>query len=287
MNSWLTSSVPKAPEVSAGASVAGLASASVAAAQAAATAPAPAVPPGAMAIEDGHSYDYDLVVIGGGSGGLAASKEAAKLGKKVACLDFVKPSPQGTRWGLGGTCVNVGCIPKKLMHQAGILGEGMSDAKAFGWTVGETKHDWPTMVNAIQEHIGSLNWGYKVALRDAQVTYINAMGKLLDAHTVECTKKNGDKSTITSQTIIIAVGGRPAYPGVEGDKECCITSDDIFSMDTPPGKTLCIGASYISLETAGFLNALGFDTTVMYRSILLRGFDQVCVIHHTLRRSEG
>eukprot|EP00958_Prasinococcus_capsulatus_P023115 scaffold3362_cov402-Prasinococcus_capsulatus_cf.AAC.13 len=82
-----------------------------------------------------HEYDYDLVVIGGGSGGLAASKQAAKLGAKVACLDFVTPSPQGTRWGLGGTCVNVGCIPKKLMHQAAILGEQFSDAREFGWSV--------------------------------------------------------------------------------------------------------------------------------------------------------
>jgi len=240
---------------------------------------------GAVEANAAHSFDYDMVVIGGGSGGLAASKEAAKLGKKVACLDFVTPSPQGTKWGLGGTCVNVGCIPKKLMHQAGILGEGFSDARAYGWNVPEPgsenaiKHDWPNMVNAIQDHIGSLNWGYKTALRDNGVTYINAKGKLLDAHTIECTKKNGSTSTVTAQTIVIAVGGRPAYPGVEGDKECCLTSDDIFSLDTPPGKTLCIGASYISLETAGFLNALGYDTSVMARSIFLRGFDQEIAEH--------
>ena len=98
-----------------------------------------------------HNFDYDLVVIGGGSGGLAASKEAASLGKKVAVLDFVKPSPAGTTWGLGGTCVNVGCIPKKLMHQAGLLGEAIHDAKKYGWQVEEKpKHDWGTMVQAIQ-----------------------------------------------------------------------------------------------------------------------------------------
>ena len=78
-----------------------------------------------------HNFDYDIIVIGGGSGGLAASKEAAKLGKKVAVCDFVKPSPAGTTWGLGGTCVNVGCIPKKLMHQAALLGESVKDAKSF------------------------------------------------------------------------------------------------------------------------------------------------------------
>jgi len=92
------------------------------------------------AVETG--YDYDLIVIGGGSGGLAASKEAAALGKKVAVFDFVKPSPAGTSWGLGGTCVNVGCIPKKLMHQAGLHGGNVHDAKSFGWNVGEPTHDW-------------------------------------------------------------------------------------------------------------------------------------------------
>ena len=81
----------------------------------------------------GHNFDYDIIVIGGGSGGLAASKEAAKHGLKVAVYDFVTPTPVGTTWGLGGTCVNVGCIPKKLMHQASILGENMKDAKEFGW----------------------------------------------------------------------------------------------------------------------------------------------------------
>ena len=90
---------------------------------------------------DSHSYDYDIIVIGGGSGGLAASKEAAKLGLKVAVYDYVTPTPIGTTWGLGGTCVNVGCIPKKLMHQASILGESMKDAKEFGWVIPEGNYD--------------------------------------------------------------------------------------------------------------------------------------------------
>ena len=86
---------------------------------------------------DTSTYDYDIIVIGGGSGGLAASKEAAKFGLKVAVYDFVTPTPIGTTWGLGGTCVNVGCIPKKLMHQASILGENLKDAKEFGWQLSE------------------------------------------------------------------------------------------------------------------------------------------------------
>lgn len=196
-------------------------------------------------------------------------------GNQVACLDYVTPTPQGTRWGLGGTCVNVGCIPKKLMHQAGIIGEIFSDAREFGWKLPQdVQLEWEQMVGGIQDYIGSLNWGYRVALRDNKVEYINALGKFVDAHTMECTKKNGSKVTITADKFVVAVGGRPRYPDLEGARELCITSDDVFSLPSPPGKTLCVGASYISLETAGFLTALKFDVTVMVRSILLRGFDQ-------------
>jgi len=227
-----------------------------------------------MQTKGDHGYDYDVVVIGGGSGGLAAAKEAAKHGAKTACLDFVKPSPAGTTWGLGGTCVNVGCIPKKLMHTAGLLGESFSDAREYGWKLASEGHDWSKMVEQIQNHIGSLNFGYRTTLREKNVTYINAYGKFKDAHTVVATKKNGQEQEITADKIVIAVGGRPSYPDAPGAKECCISSDDIFSLPTPPGKTLCVGASYISLETAGFLTALGFETSVAIRSIPLRGFDQ-------------
>ena len=225
-------------------------------------------------VKGDHAYEYDVVVVGGGSGGLAAAKEAAKQGAKTACLDFVKPSPAGTTWGLGGTCVNVGGIPKKLMHQAGILGEQFSDAREYGWKLATEGHDWSKMVEAVQNHIGSLNFGYRTALRQKGVTYINAYGRFKDAHTIIATKKNGQEQEITADKIVVAVGGRPAYPDAPGAKECCISSDDIFSLSEAPGKTLCVGASYISLETAGFLTALGFETSVAIRSIPLRGFDQ-------------
>ena len=106
----------------------------------------------------GAAHHYDLVVIGGGSGGLACSKAAATLGKKVAVCDFVKPSPAGSTWGLGGTCVNVGCIPKKLMHQAALLGEAIEDAAAYGWDVATAegarpKHSWERLVGAVQRHV--------------------------------------------------------------------------------------------------------------------------------------
>lgn len=133
--------------------------------------------------EEEGTYDYDLVVIGGGSGGLACSKAAASYGAKVAVLDFVKPSPLGTTWGLGGTCVNVGCIPKKLMHQSALLGEGLHDSKEYGWQAPETvQHSWETMRENIQNYIGSLNFNYRVQLRDKKVEYINGYGQFVDKH---------------------------------------------------------------------------------------------------------
>lgn len=221
-----------------------------------------------------HSYNYDLIVIGGGSGGLACAKEAAGFGKKVALLDFVQPSPPGSTWGLGGTCVNVGCIPKKLMHAAALYGESINDAQAYGWEATKGSHNWNTMVEKIQDYICSLNWGYRTDLRDKRVEYINAYGVFTDPHTVETTNRAGKKTTITARRFVIATGGRPRYPDIPGAKEFGITSDDIFSLASPPGKTLVVGASYIALECAGFLTHLGFDTTVMARSIFLRGFDQ-------------
>nr|QWA14832.1 thioredoxin reductase [Diaphanosoma celebensis] len=232
-------------------------------------------PSGSAPQEPEVKYDYDLVVIGGGSGGLAASKEAALWGAKVAVCDFVVPTPIGTTWGLGGTCVNVGCIPKKLMHQAALLGQAINDAKKFGWDLPENVNfNWLTMVEAIQAHIGSLNWGYRVALREKKVTYLNAYAEFVDPHTLKTTDRRGKVNNITARYVLLATGGRPRYPDIPGAKEYGITSDDIFSLQHHPGKTLCVGASYIALECAGFLAGLGIDATVMVRSILLRGFDQ-------------
>ncbi|CAM9141109.1 unnamed protein product [Ectocarpus sp. 4 AP-2014] len=241
-------------------------------------------------------YDYDLVVIGGGSGGLACAKEAARLGKKVACLDFVKPSVMGSKWGLGGTCVNVGCIPKKLMHQAALLAGHAKDAPFFGWPAGPegedgsrleeaggeaggegkraVTHDWEVMVQGVQNYIKGLNFKYRTDLRSKGVEYINALGRLQDTHTVVATDKNNKERVLSCGSVVVAVGGRPNQLPCEGG-ELAMTSDDIFALRTPPGKTLVVGASYVALEcAAGFLTGLGVDTTVMVRSILLRGFDQ-------------
>lgn len=251
--------------------------------------------PVALMIPDGHSsnhnYDYDLLVLGGGSGGLAASKEAAALGAKVAVLDYVKPSPAGSKWGLGGTCVNVGCIPKKLMHTAALLSESAKvDTPHYGIGVSRKQeeewmgmsqdnaqgdHSWEILKQNVQNHIRGLNFKYRVDLREKKVTYLNMLGSFVDEHTIATVDKKGTKGVVTFSRCLIAVGGRPTPLACEGG-ELAISSDDIFSLDRDPGKVLCVGASYISLECAGFLRGIGKDVTVAVRSILLRGFDREC-----------
>lgn len=174
-------------------------------------------------------YDFDIFVIGGGSGGLACAKEAASLGASVAVADFVKPSPQGTSWKLGGTCVNVGCIPKKMMHYAGLLGESYNDQLLAGWSLpSKPEHDWGKMVESVNNHVRSLNFGYKSELTKKKVKYFNKFATFVDDHTLALTDKKGKVENKTAKYIVIAVGGRPVYPDIEGAKEYCITSDDIF-----------------------------------------------------------
>mmetsp|Transcript_3529 Transcript_3529/g.10279 ORF Transcript_3529/g.10279 Transcript_3529/m.10279 type:complete len:485 (-) Transcript_3529:180-1634(-) len=220
-----------------------------------------------------NDYDFDYFVIGGGSGGLASAKIAAELGARVAVADFVKPSPAGTTWGLGGTCVNVGCIPKKLMHISALYREMQADANGVGWDT-KSSHSWKDMVQKINNYIKSLNWGSKTDLRSKNIKYYNAFATFEDAHTVKLDDGKGGVEKATFKYCLIACGGRPNLGGYPGAEECCISSDDIFWRKEAPGKTLVVGASYIALECAGFLAGLGFDTTVMVRSILLRGFDQ-------------
>lgn len=136
-------------------------------------------------------FDYDLFVIGGGSGGLAMVKEAVDLAAKAnnpfkaALADFVKPTPKGTKWGLGGTCVNVGCIPKKLMHFAALMGDNFPDAREAGWNAPEKpEHDWKKMKANVAKHIRKLNWGYKKQLIEKQIKYYNNLASFVDPHTL-------------------------------------------------------------------------------------------------------
>ncbi|NXK85864.1 TRXR2 reductase, partial [Formicarius rufipectus] len=196
----------------------------------------------------------------------------------------------GTSWGVGGTCVNVGCIPKKLMHQAALLGTALKDAQHYGWNITQPiHHTWSVMAQGVQNYVKSLNWGHRVQLQDKKVKYFNVKGSFSDPHTVRGLTKAGKETIVTADSIVIATGGRPKYPThIAGALEHGITSDDLFWLKESPGKTLlyCVymelffsisltGASPdVSLECAGFLTGIGLDTTVMMRSTPLRGFDQ-------------
>lgn len=194
--------------------------------------------------------------------------------------------------------VNVGCIPKKLMHQAAIVGEHVREAHEWGWSATAAaadtaaasdakaaaaaaptplvaRHSWSTLVSAVQSHIKSLNFGYRSRLlKDRNITYANMKGRFLTARTVQGTDAQGNTKVFTARKhVVIAVGGRPKYPSIPGARELAITSDDIFSLPRAPGRTLIVGAGYIALETAGFLAGLGVDVSVMARSRFLRGFD--------------
>ena len=129
-------------------------------------------------------YDFDIIVIGGGSGGVACAKQCADYGAKVALFDFVNPSPRGTKWGLGGTCVNVGCIPKKLMHRSATIGSDIQDAPFYGWTgvdPSAAKVDWNGLIDAVQNHVHKLNFSYRNELRSLGITYINASERIINA----------------------------------------------------------------------------------------------------------
>jgi len=218
----------------------------------------------------------DLVVIGGGSGGLAAAKEAAKLNpsKSVLCLDFVTPSHQGTKWGLGGTCVNVGCIPKKLMHHAATIGSMMHvHAEQFGWDLpAKLEHNWERMQTLITDYIRSLNFSYRVGLRSAGVKYAEGLATFESDKSLVYRTNAGKAVRVHFDKAVIATGGRPFVPQIPGWQHA-ITSDDIFWKKDAPGKTLVIGAGYIALECASFLQHLNFDVSVMIRGRILRKMD--------------
>jgi thioredoxin reductase (NADPH) len=198
----------------------------------------------------------------------------------------VDPSWFGTTWGIGGTCLNVGCIPKKLFHHAAQHREHHVVAAGLGWDTKAT-HNWEKMVDNVGMYIKKQVWGHKTELRSKKVKYLNniavfgekdAEGNFtIDLFKGSPTKGGEQQGTVRAKNVLVATGGRPNDGGFKG-ANFCLSSDDMFSMKKPPGKTLVIGASYIALECAGFTNGLGFDTTVMIRSIPLRGFDQDCAV---------
>ncbi|XP_075218140.1 thioredoxin reductase 1, cytoplasmic-like isoform X1 [Lycorma delicatula] len=232
---------------------------------------------------------FNLIVIGGGSAGLACAKEAAKYNKSVIVLDYTVPSPRGTSWGVGGTCVNAGCIPKKLFHQASLLKKYLHDMEFYGWemnnNIDKIKNSWSSLIENVGNYISSLRWKIRRDLNLMNIKLLQAIGTFIDHNTVNAKIITGKLEydqklkfknvTIRGENILIAVGTRPTFPKKPvGISKYCITSDDLFYLEQPPGKTAVIGAGYIGLECAGFLNGLGFPVKVITRSVLLRNFDQ-------------
>lgn len=198
----------------------------------------------------------------------------------VALFDYVSPSNQGNTWGLGGTCVNVGCIPKKLFHIGAQVKENSEMLKDYGWKVDgkeehKHEHEWTTLRDNVQNHIKSINFGYKSKLKELDIDYINAKAIFEDDKHVSFTYgSDGKEYKLQGKNFLIAAGNRPRfYPGLADLSEYSITSDDIFSMKEDPGNTLIIGGGYIAVECAGFLNGLGKEVTMVNRSSFLRVMD--------------
>jgi len=204
-------------------------------------------------------YDYDLFVIGGGSGGVRASRVAARYGAHVALAE--------ERY-LGGTCVNVGCIPKKLLVYASHYSAHFEDAAGFGWTLGERHFDWATLIAHKNAEIARLNGVYRKLLEEAGVEIVSARAILRDAHRVEVAGR-----TASAERILVATGGWPVVPEIPG-KEHAITSNEAFFLPALPARIAIVGGGYIASEFAGIFHGMGSRVVQLYRGpLFLRGFD--------------
>ncbi len=204
-------------------------------------------------------YDFDLFTIGGGSGGVRASRVAAGYGAKVAMAE--------ERY-LGGTCVNVGCIPKTLLVYASEFGEAFDDAAGFGWTVGQRSFDWAKLIANKNREIARLNGVYERLLVEAGVRIIRARATIVDPHTVAI---GGER--FSARYILVATGGWPTKPALPGC-EFAITSNEAFFLPELPARVILVGGGYIALEFAGIFHGLGAQVTLVHRGALfLRGFD--------------
>jgi glutathione reductase (NADPH) len=204
--------------------------------------------------------DFDLFVIGGGSAGVRCARIAAGHGAKVGVAEE-------RFWG--GTCVNVGCVPKKLLVQAGEYGAWADDAAGFGWTIKKGPHDWPKLIAAKDREITRLEGIYRRLLNNAGATIFDARATFIDPQTLDV---GGQR--ITAKHIVIATGGAPERPPIPG-AELGIISDDAFYLKEMPKRVIMVGGGYISVEFAGIFRALGAETHIIYRRPLpLYGFDQ-------------
>lgn len=213
------------------------------------------------------AYDYDLFVIGGGSGGVRSARVAASLGKKVAIAEEFR---------FGGTCVIRGCVPKKLYVYAAQFSEHFEDAAGFGWQVGETRFDWPSLVAAKEKEITRLEGLYRKGLENSGAEIIESRAVLAGPHAVQIVATG---RTVTAERIIVATGGSSnAHEELKGH-ELCISSSEAFDLPELPRSILIAGGGYIAVEFANIFHGLGVETTLIYRGPeILSRFD------HDLRR---
>jgi glutathione reductase (NADPH) len=204
-------------------------------------------------------FDYDLFVIGGGSGGVRAARVSASLGRRVAIAE---------EYRFGGTCVIRGCVPKKLFVYASQFPEHFEDSAGYGWTVGETSFDWKTLVSNKDKEIARLEGLYRRGLENAGAEIIESRAVIEGPNTVRIVK---DGRTVTARYILIATGGRPnphhALPG----SEHAITSNEAFNLEKLPKSILIAGGGYIAVEFANIFHGLGVETTLMYRGLEILG----------------
>ncbi|TCL73486.1 glutathione-disulfide reductase [Rhizobium sp. BK251] len=209
------------------------------------------------------SFDYDLFVIGGGSGGVRAARVAASLGKRVGIAE---------EYRYGGTCVIRGCVPKKLFVYASQYHEHFEDAAGFGWTVGESTFDWNKLIEAKDKEIARLEGIYRKGLDNAKADIFDTRAELVDAHTVHLVRAG---RTVTAKTIVIATGGAPNPHNALPGHEYCISSNEAFHLKALPKAILIAGGGYIAVEFANIFHGLGVETTLIYRgSEILSRFDQ-------------
>jgi glutathione reductase (NADPH) len=210
-------------------------------------------------------YDFDLFVIGAGSAGVRAARFSAGFGARVAVAE--------SRY-LGGTCVNVGCVPKKLMVYGAHFSEEFEQAKGYGWNSGEAHFDWPTLIANKNHEINRLNGVYRNLLSNSGVTLMEGHARLRGPHEVEI---NGQVHT--AEHIMIATGGWPQIPEIPG-REHAITSNEVFFLEQMPKRVVVVGGGYIAVEFASIFNGLGAEVSLMYRGeLFLRGFDESVRTH--------
>jgi glutathione reductase (NADPH) len=208
-----------------------------------------------------NRHSFDLLVLGGGSGGIASAVRAAKYGAKVAVIE---------QSHLGGTCVNLGCVPKKVMYNASIIAEHIHKSPEYGFSVPESALDWNTLVTRRSQYIEQLRLNYKKRFDQYAITHITGKGSFKDQHTIDA-----DGVSYQAQHIIIATGSEPDIPAMHGMKHT-IDSDGFFSLTTQPQKVAIIGSGYIGIELCGILNSLGSETHLLMRGPLpLSRFDQM------------